>query len=71
MNEALLAKWLWRYWEEKDHLWRRVIVANDGEGDRWWKPKKVNKAYGITLWKALTKHWDRFGCGIMIIPGDG
>jgi len=24
-NEALLGKWLWRYMNEKDSLWRRVI----------------------------------------------
>lgn len=33
MNEALLAKWLWSYDIERDHLWRQVIVEKYGEGN--------------------------------------
>ena len=33
-NWSLLAKWWWRYGEEKDALWRRVMVSKYGE-DGW------------------------------------
>ena len=33
-NCALLAKWWWRYGEEKDALWRRIIVFKYGK-DKW------------------------------------
>ena len=29
-NQALLEKWLWRLWTEKEHLWRRFIEAKYG-----------------------------------------
>lgn len=39
MSEALLAKWFWRYGEEKEHLrWKKVVEKYE-DGDRWWKPE--------------------------------
>ena len=35
-NEALLGKWLWRFMNEKEKLWRAVIKANYGaQGLDW------------------------------------
>ena len=33
-NLALLAKWWWRFGEEKEVLWRRVIASKYGESER-------------------------------------
>lgn len=27
-----------------------------GRGERWWKPKEVEGAYGINLWKGIAKN---------------
>ncbi|XP_075658607.1 uncharacterized protein LOC142628380 [Castanea sativa] len=40
-NSALLAKWLWRYGEENDALWRRVIGAKYGNDWGGWCTKCV------------------------------
>lgn len=40
-NVALLAKWWWRFGEEKEVLWRRVIVYKYGESEWGWVPSKV------------------------------
>ena len=29
-NEALLGKWLWRFLNEKDNLWRKVVATKYG-----------------------------------------
>ena len=29
-NEALLGKWLWRFMNEKDNLWRKVVTIKYG-----------------------------------------
>lgn len=34
-NNALLAKWLWRFSQERDSLWYRVVVAQFGEQSVW------------------------------------
>ena len=40
-NWALLAKWWWRFGEEKEALWRRLIASKYGK-DKWgWWPKLV------------------------------
>ncbi|KAJ0586998.1 hypothetical protein HanIR_Chr04g0158141 [Helianthus annuus] len=35
VNEALLAKWVWRYRVEEESLWRRVLVACHGKRRKW------------------------------------
>lgn len=37
----------------------------------WWRPKKDKGGYGISLWKGITKGWDNFERGIMMIPVEG
>lgn len=29
-NKALLNKWIWQYGEEKDSLWREILVGTTG-----------------------------------------
>ena len=37
-NRALLTKWWWRFGEEREAIWRKVIEFTYGE-DRWgWVP---------------------------------
>jgi len=59
-NEALLGKWLWRYMNEKDSLWRRVVRSKFGDNDFGWYPSKPKGAYGQSLWRFIYKGWGRF-----------
>lgn len=67
MSEAVMAKWLWRYGTEKDHLLRKLIAEKYEEGNKCWRPKKVNGSYGISLSKGITKKWENFESGILLI----
>ncbi|KAL5716954.1 hypothetical protein ACHQM5_010053 [Ranunculus cassubicifolius] len=71
MNEALLGKWLWRFGEEKDHLWRMVIAEKYGEEEGGWYSKDPLCPFGITLWKGIVKEKLRFAKGVRFKPGDG
>ncbi|XP_022014076.1 uncharacterized protein LOC110913564 [Helianthus annuus] len=35
VNDALLVKWLWRFRQEEESLWRKVIMACHGNSRRW------------------------------------
>ncbi|KAL5700050.1 hypothetical protein ACHQM5_025549 [Ranunculus cassubicifolius] len=64
MNEALLGKWLWRFGEERDHLWRMVIAEKYGEEEGGWYSKDPLCPFGITLWKDIVKERLRFAKGV-------
>ncbi|XP_019267660.1 PREDICTED: uncharacterized protein LOC109244948 [Nicotiana attenuata] len=55
-NKALKMKWLWRYSQEIETLWSKVIKAKYGEEDKW-VSKVVNTAYGVSLWKSIRSLW--------------
>lgn len=59
-NEALLGKWLWRFMNEKDKLWRCMIKAKYGAEGLDWIPSKYNGSCGVRLWKFISRGWDRF-----------
>ncbi|XP_077223464.1 uncharacterized protein LOC143857077 [Tasmannia lanceolata] len=40
-NKALLGKWLWRYGEEQDNLWHKVIGAKYGSEWGGWNARRV------------------------------
>ena len=45
-NKALLAKWAWRFGNEKDSLWKKVIIAGYGlkESDIFWRGSNKRSA---------------------------
>ena len=57
MNSALLCKWNWRYANERESFWRRVISHKYGEEERGWCTREVSGRYGVGLWKAIRKEW--------------
>lgn len=59
-NKDLLGKWLWRYPREEHRLWRRVVDARGGCSRLGWGPVEGNFAYGVCLWKHITKEWVDF-----------
>ena len=55
MNSALLCKWNWRYANERETFWRRVISLKYGEEEGGWRTQEVNGRNGVRLWKAIRK----------------
>lgn len=52
MNKALLCRWLWRFVQEVDSLWRQVVAAKFGLVDDWdvmlnWGP------FGRSPWQGM------------------
>ena len=56
-NKALLGKWLWRYHEERDALWKNVVAVKYGSGWGDWCSKEVRGEYEVSLWKFIRKGW--------------
>ena len=55
MNSTLLSKWNWRFANEREAFWRRVISHKYGEEEGGWRTRAVSGRYGIGLWKAIRR----------------
>ncbi|RVW69424.1 hypothetical protein CK203_061775 [Vitis vinifera] len=55
LNQDLLGKWLWRFFLERENLWRKVILGKFGEVEGGWTAREVRDSYGLSLWKTLEK----------------
>ncbi|KAJ9696951.1 hypothetical protein PVL29_008942 [Vitis rotundifolia] len=55
MNSALLCKWNWRFANEREVLWRRVIMLKYGEEEGGWRTRDAIGRNGVGLWKAIRK----------------
>jgi len=63
MNEALKAKWLWRFAKEEDALWRKAVIMKyrvDSLGPLGWWCKKNSYAHRIGYWKSIIGGLDHF-----------
>ncbi|RVX04357.1 putative ribonuclease H protein [Vitis vinifera] len=40
LNKALLGKWVWRFANAKEEMWKRVLVAKYGQEEFGWRTKK-------------------------------
>ena len=57
MNSALLSKWNWRFANEREAFWRRVISHKYGEEEGGWRTRAVSGRYSVGLWRAIRKEW--------------
>ena len=48
-NVALLGKWLWRFGQESDALWRKVIEAKYGCDWSGWCSSPFSSPHGVSL----------------------
>ena len=71
MNRALLCKWNWRYANEIEAFWRRVISHKYGEEEGGWCTREVSGRYGVGLWKAIRKEWLLLNGGLAYHVGSG
>ena len=57
LNQALLCKWSWRFANEREPPWRRVISRKYGELVGGWNTGDIRGGYGTGLWKNIRKDW--------------
>ncbi|XP_062156716.1 uncharacterized protein LOC133864405 [Alnus glutinosa] len=57
-NQALLGKWMWRFSQERDALWRSVIEVMYGSVRGGWSSLLVTGSYGVSVWKFIRRGWD-------------
>ena len=55
MNKALLSKWNWRFANDRNSLWRKVIGIKFGESPDGWHTCDLRGGYGTSLWKDIRK----------------
>ena len=71
MNKALLGKWSWRFANERNSLWRKVICSKFGESFGGWHTSDIRGGYGTSLWKDIGKEWPSFFQNSVFALGDG
>ena len=70
-NVALLGKWLWRFGQERDALWRQVIEVKYGCEWGGWCSSSFSGPYGVSLWKNIRQRWPSLSLFISYEIGDG
>lgn len=69
-NNSLLMKWLWRYNEEGQALWKDVIRSKYGEYNPWCSNVSVD-AYGVGVWRTIRNLWQNLEANTYIEVGNG
>ena len=70
-NKALLGKWLWRFGNEREALWRLAIVAKYGDQHGGWSSRELLGPNGVSLWRNIRKEWATFSRFLSFEIGDG
>ncbi|RVW99827.1 putative ribonuclease H protein [Vitis vinifera] len=70
-NKALLGKWLWRFANENESLWKQIISSKYDLQDGGWCSKGVRDRYGVGVWKAIRNGWENFRSHSRFLVGDG
>lgn len=55
MNQALLAKWCWRFGVENSLLWYKLIVEKYASSFSYGIPGTVTSPHGISCWRTITE----------------
>ena len=63
-------KWLWKYSNENQTVWRNVIYAKYEEEDHW-TTIEIRKPYGVSLWRSIRTLWSEFKTKIKIKVANG
>jgi hypothetical protein len=78
MNAALLLKLWWRFGNEKDALWRKVVCAKYNIDPRLWQPNMELNRMVSTVWKDILQIksknpevFSKYSNNISISIGDG
>ena len=71
LNKALLCKWSWRFANDQNALWRKVICCKFGESIGGWHTRDLRGGYRTSLWKEIRKEWFVFFQNAAFVLGDG
>ncbi|KAJ9684352.1 hypothetical protein PVL29_016699 [Vitis rotundifolia] len=71
LNKALLAKWNWRFANEREALWNQVIRGKYGEVRGGWCSLEVREPHGMGLWKGIRMDWELASDTMFFIVGNG
>ena len=71
LNKALLAKWDWRFANEREALWNQVIRGKYGEDRGGWCSQEVREAHGMGLWKGIRMYWKLVSDRMVFKVGNG
>ncbi|XP_047261029.1 uncharacterized protein LOC124894378 [Capsicum annuum] len=69
-NNCLLTKWLWRFGNEEQALWREVIVSKYGQNEQWCS-NPVNTTHGVSVWRTIRSLWSQLVKDITFKVGTG
>ncbi|RVX02541.1 putative ribonuclease H protein [Vitis vinifera] len=69
-NKALLGKWLWRFANDNESLWKQIISSKYDLQEGGWCSKGVRDRYGVGVWKAIRNGWENFRSHSRFIVGD-
>jgi hypothetical protein len=56
-NKALLGKWLWKFRQEENSIWRQVIDMKYGIQRKGWCLEEERGPYGVSLWWNIKNGW--------------
>jgi hypothetical protein len=70
-NQALLEKWMWRFSQEHDALWRSMIEMKYGSVRGGWSSLPVTWSYGVSVWKFIRRRWDNVAKYLRFEVGEG
>ena len=71
LNKALLGKWLWRFANERNSLWRKTIRSKFGESQGGWCSGEVRNSFWTGLWKEIRKGWNMVRLNAKFVVGNG
>ena len=71
LNKALLCTWIWRFANERDSLWRNVILWKFEEKRGSWCSSESRGAYRTEVWKEIRKEWDTVSALAAFSLGNG
>ena len=71
LNKALMCKWCWRFANERDSLWRKVIRSKFGEDYGGWSSGEIKGGFGVGLWKEIRKEWTHLFQNTYLDLGNG
>ena len=66
-----MCKWCWRFANERDSLWRKVIRSKFGEDYGGWSSGDINGGFGVGLWKEIRKEWTQLFQNTYLALGNG
>ena len=62
---------IWHFANERDSLWRNVILWKFGEERGGWCSAESRDAYGSRVWKEIRKEWDSVSALAAFSLGNG